>query len=713
MSTPKDIVLAEQNQALGLPVSKPAEHHGDNLVTAVCARWGTALICTLLALVASLSAVWFLVKPKYLVSSVIHIAPVTPPILQGDINVDISRNYNTYVATLRGILLGPDLILEALQEPAVQALPPLVDSGDAVEAVLDRLEVTRLPGTELLRIAMTGQKPATLAAVVNSIVSTFLRHEEDNRRSNDELVLSSLRQEQAALEAKLRALGESLRNLAQDAGIILADGAGVPADQSVAVFRQMLTAARTDKSVAQARLDALRKARESGDFGRVDFADFEAYTARDPQLLTLKEELRRLRTDAYMDEALGRGANHPEVRMRPKRIEGLETGIEERRQELRNEFLRDQERTLLSQIRAAEIQEEMVQNALAGLDSERLAAVRQHINAEDLRHERDQVETMLTQVKNKIYSVNVEQRRIPRVTRKSQASPPALPNIDERPKFAAVAFAASLLFGCGIAFLRHRLDTRLRTPDQVSAQIGVRVLGSVHQVQGANGTPLALDKSLQDPVRGISTALLATGTGQAEGHSRLITSPAPGSGKSSIAINLSRSVAVTGRRVLLIDGDNYRRGLTRKLELDDHAGLAEFLANEATEGDVLCPGSLPNLTLMPSGAIDESFGEHLTNRETQNRLKRLWSRFDEVIVDSPPILVGSHALVLATMVQEVVLVLRAGRTAREEAEVARERLTAVGARVVGAILNGVDPRRVRSGYGYGYGYDYTYGEAHQ
>lgn len=705
MSPPNDIVLADASRPLDF--SAPvADRGGESLPSAIAARWGTAVVFTLLAAAAALTAVWILGKPQYLVSSLIHIAPVTPPILQGDLNVDISRNYNAYVATQRGIMMGPDLIREALQDASVRAQSPLSGNKDTVAEVLSLLDVARMGNTELMRIAMKGQQPQTLAAIVNSIVSTYLRREEESRRASDDLVLRSLREEQAALEAKLRALGESLRSLVQETGVIAAEGAVAPVDQSVAVFRQMATTARTERTVAQARLDTLAAARQTGDFSNVDFADFEQYAARDPQLLTLKDELRRLRTDSYMDEALGRGANHPEVRMRPKHIEGLESGITERRNELQEEYLKDQERSLLAQIKAAEIQEQTVMSALSGLDTDRLSAVRQHIAVEDLRHERNQVEQMLTQVKNKIYSVNVEQRRIPRVTRKSEATAPEKPNIDERPKYAAVALAISMLFGCGVAFLRHRLDTRLRTPNQVSAQIGVRVLGSVHQIPGANGTPLALDRNMQDPVRGISTALLSTGNPSAAGHSRLITSPTPGSGKSSIAINLARSVAVTGRRVLLIDGDNHRRGLSRKLELDGLPGLAEFLAGKVTEQQVLCAGPLPNLMILPSGASNEEFGEYLTSREAQGRLHRLWSKYDEVIVDSPPVLVGSHALILATLVQEVVLVLRAGRTGREEAEAAREQLTAVGARVVGAILNGVDPRRVRGGYGYGYGYAY-------
>jgi tyrosine-protein kinase Etk/Wzc len=82
----------------------------------------------------------------------------------------------------------------------------------------------------------------------------------------------------------------------------------------------------------------------------------------------------------------------------------------------------------------------------------------------------------------------------------------------------------------------------------------------------------------------------------------------------------------------------------------------------------------------------------------------LFAGFDEVIVDSPPVLAKSDTVVLATLVDEVVLVLRAGRSTQEEARAARQYLAAVGGNVVGVILNAVNPKHVRYGYSYNYSY---------
>jgi capsular exopolysaccharide synthesis family protein len=175
-----------------------------------------------------------------------------------------------------------------------------------------------------------------------------------------------------------------------------------------------------------------------------------------------------------------------------------------------------------------------------------------------------------------------------------------------------------------------------------------------------------------------------------------------------MAMNLAHSLAATGRRVLLIDADNHGQGITQRLELQDHTGLRELLAGAASPDDVVRTIPAYTLKVIPAGARDDEFGELLGKQDAQARLKALFKTFDEVIVDSPPVLVKSDAIILATMVDEVVMVLRADRSTREDALDAQHDLATVGAKVVGVVLNAVNPKRARHRYGYGYGYGYGY-----
>jgi Mrp family chromosome partitioning ATPase len=141
--------------------------------------------------------------------------------------------------------------------------------------------------------------------------------------------------------------------------------------------------------------------------------------------------------------------------------------------------------------------------------------------------------------------------------------------------------------------------------------------------------------------------------------------------------------------------------------MSDHPGLREFLAGTAKLSEVVCEGTPDALDVIPAGALDEQFGDLLGRQSAQTRLISLFESYDEVIVDSPPVLVKSDSVILATLVDEVVLVLRADSSTREDAREAQQDLAAVGARVVGVVLNAVNPKKSRRGYGYGYGYAYV------
>jgi capsular exopolysaccharide synthesis family protein len=258
-----------------------------------------------------------------------------------------------------------------------------------------------------------------------------------------------------------------------------------------------------------------------------------------------------------------------------------------------------------------------------------------------------------------------------------------------------------LAFGVGVALLLGLFDRSIRNPVEVVEQMGVRVLGSVEHIPVEAFISSGLDRRLIEPIRGISTTLLASSPKQ-NGHSRLITSPTAGSGKSSMSMNLARSLAATGRRVLLIDADNQGQGATRRLNLAGCRGLPDFL--DGVPAQELTHTVARNLDVLPSGIQSESFGDSLRAKSALDRLRDLYQNYEEVIIDSPPLLVKSDAIALATMADEVVLVIRAGRTTHEEAQLARQYLESVGGNVVGVILNAVDPKTARYGYGYGYTY---------
>lgn len=667
--------------------------------------WPTILIVTVIAAIATLGAVWGLVDAKYQVMAAVRIVPIERPILTSDQGTDISRQYRDFVATEAETMIGPALLAEALDSPELRQMSWVKDTGDPVGQLLTQLEVKHVKGTQLLRLSMVGQGPEQMAITLNTILRTYLHRAESKQRSWDDKVLSSLRAEQSELEAKLTAKAVQLRQVATDNQIGTASDTGSPMDARIALLQQLHTEARQRRAVAQAKLKALSTDNIADAATLADPAGFERFLTDDPQSRTLHEQIRATNLEALSDERLGRGPHHPDVRNRSTLLEALTQLLTDRTKELRQVFAASLRHLLQSELMDSQITAQVLDEELQELIRHRGESAGHKFMFEDLLHAREQYEQALAQVRQKIWNVELEQNRASRISIDALAQAPNAPNIDKRPKFSAVAIVFSLFMGCGAAMLRNRLDHSFHLPMQVSQRLGVRVLGSVENL-GNNGVEAhSDDPRITEPMRGISTALL-TAPSEHSSHSRLITGPTPGSGKSSLAFNLAKSLAATGRRVLLVDADNQGRGVTERLGMGSKPGLAELLNSGAAPDDLIRQLDETCLSFLPAGKQTNNFGELLIQQQAQKKIRELFRSFDEIIVDSPPVLTKSDAVILATLVDEVILVLRAGKSTHEEAESAKRYLGTVGSNIVGVILNAVDPKLSRQGYGYSYGYGY-------
>ena len=159
--------------------------------------------------------------------------------------------------------------------------------------------------------------------------------------------------------------------------------------------------------------------------------------------------------------------------------------------------------------------------------------------------------------------------------------------------------------------------------------------------------------------------------------------------------------------MLLIDGDMRRPNLHELLEVPQAPGLSTFLTGQAELPAVLKPTKIPNLYVIPAGRIPLNPAELLASARLAQALELLRERFAHVIFDAPPLHGVSDAMILATRLEGVVLVLRHGRASRDAAQRAVQLLGSVRARILGVVLNDVDMSKAGSGY-YGY-YGYGYG----
>ena len=189
-----------------------------------------------------------------------------------------------------------------------------------------------------------------------------------------------------------------------------------------------------------------------------------------------------------------------------------------------------------------------------------------------------------------------------------------------------------------------------------------------------------------------------------------VTSPNPGDGKTTLAANLAVAMADSGKRVLLLEADFRRPRVHRYFALDNTVGVTAIITGDAEIPDAIQPTAIRNLWAMPCGPRPNNPSDLLTSPRFKEMIDTLRDQHDFVIIDTPPILAVMDASVVAPRVDAVLMVVRLTKHARDGASRATEMLGALGARILGVVVNGVAKS---AGYGYGsgrYGYGgYRYG----
>lgn len=281
-----------------------------------------------------------------------------------------------------------------------------------------------------------------------------------------------------------------------------------------------------------------------------------------------------------------------------------------------------------------------------------------------------------------------------------------------------VGALAGLMVGVAYALIRNHLDRRIRSVDMVERAIGTAVVGTIpvderlragqHVVEsGAIDHSTTEGYAMSEALRELRTNLHYMNVDNPP-RVIVVTSSVPGEGKSTIAANLAVTIAATGQRVVLIDGDLRRPVVADYFGLPGGGGLTDILSGQAGLDDVLqVYGPLPTLAILGAGRIPPNPSELLGSLSMKRLLEKL-SKDAVVLIDAPPLLPVTDAAILARSTDGALVVAGAGKTTIDELEKAVATLAKVKAPLLGAVLNRVPTTGGQAaGYGY-YGKSYYY-----
>ncbi len=335
-----------------------------------------------------------------------------------------------------------------------------------------------------------------------------------------------------------------------------------------------------------------------------------------------------------------------------------------------------------------------------------------------------------------------------------QAVVPGAASAPRKARSAMLGLLLGVCLGLGTVFLAEALDNTIKTTDDVVQQLGLPALGVIPSltVEGSDqgrfllrrgssrkspfgaisrlsrggrantetqGPILATDgaKMLRgrawEAYRSLRASLLLSHSGKPP-QTIMMTSALPGEGKTTTAANIALAMVQTGARTVVVDLDMRKPALGRTFGITSTEGMSTFLSGNSDLSSQIRKTGLPNLYLLPAGPPAPNPPELLSSPRMAKGLELLKEYFTHIVIDSPPTLELSDALVLSRQVDGVIVVARGGKTPRQALRKASDQLLGIGARILGVLINDVDVRRSEYGYSYyGYhgGYDRYYCES--
>jgi succinoglycan biosynthesis transport protein ExoP len=308
------------------------------------------------------------------------------------------------------------------------------------------------------------------------------------------------------------------------------------------------------------------------------------------------------------------------------------------------------------------------------------------------------------------------------------------PVLPIRTRSLSIGGVLGMIVGIALAYVIDLADKSFRTPDEIRGQLRLPVIGHIPVIEGlprkqkkkgVENPESKIDEmiacfhrprsTVAEAYRSIRTALYF-GTRGEEHKVIQITSADVGDGKTTLAANLAVSIALSGKKVCLVDADFRRSRLHHMFGVDGSIGISSVIMGRAELTDAIRETEVENLSVLPCGAKPSNPSELLTSHRFKELLDVLRSKFDTILIDTPPLLAVTDPCAVAPRVDSVLLVMRITKNVRPNAQRAKEVLDALGAKVVGIVVNGVE---IRHGYGHdqgyrrygsgGYGYrDYSY-----
>jgi capsular exopolysaccharide synthesis family protein len=562
--------------------------------------------------------------------------------------------------------------------------------------------VEPVANSSIINVRFNSPNPVMAATIANSLAENYVESNLSRRFEAAAYARQFLQNRLNQVRAKLEESERKSVQYAQAQGLIKIETGDGPTRSEQSLVANQLTELSSQLTAARAARVAAEAQYRAGTSGSIAANSLQNPTmnALQQQRAELQGQLSKLQADF--------GPEYPTVVALRSQIKELDRQIAGQQSRVSSGV----SAVLGGKYRQAVATEQELQNKVDALKSALLSEqgknIQYNIIQRDVDTNRALYEALLQRFKEVGVAGGIGTNNISIIDRALPPSTPFKPNL-------LLNVALGLIFGLALggltAFLLEQLEEAAVLPADFQRKLGIPLLGATPKLAASNEVQEALlepKSALSESYFSILTSIQFS-TSHGAPASIMLTSSQAREGKSTTSTALATALAVVGARVLLIDADMRNPSLHKMLGRPLGGGLSNLLTGDGELETYIQQSATPNLSVLMAGQIPPNPAELLATGAIDRILSKATGLYDHVIIDGPPILGLADAPLLARTVEATVLVVESGRTRATQARHAVERLLAVRAHVIGAVLTKFDMRN--SGYGYGYGYNYDYGYA--
>lgn len=567
-----------------------------------------------------------------------------------------------------------------IRGPAPVAIDPATRSDNAVvSAFQSSLTVEPVRKSRLVRLHFDSTDPFFAAKAINTLSQSFINLNLERRFEASAYAKTFLEDKLLQTKVKLEDSERELLEFARGAEIVSLDDRKTVVSQNLQEFNSAVTKAEQERI----RAEVLLKQVDSN-------PELLALAQENKKLNELKSVKAKLETE-YQENLKVYKPAYPKMLQIKGQIDEVDKQMKAALEEIRG--------IVVATYRTAKSQEDALKQKLEMAKREMLDVQGRNIRYSILKREVDTNRTLYDGLLQRLKEVGVAGgvgiNNITIVDKAKVPLAPFKPSLDRNLKFG---LAIGLLLGLAVAWFIEYFDDSIRLPEDVERETGAAVLGVVPKLKAKEAVrlPQIALASHEDPTSAIAEAYRSVRTSlqfsTAHGAPRrlVVTSSGPGEGKSTTAVSLAINFAEMGKPVLIIDADLRAPVLHKILGVENSHGLSNYLAGDVKALTLVHGTKVPNLFVLTTGPLPPNPVELLSGPKLLSLLSECEGHFAHIVVDGPPVLGLSDAIVLCNQVDNSVFVIESGKTRKGHAKAALRRLQQAGVNPIGVILTKLD-----------------------